>query len=97
LWFFASFRRWGQQETVAGQFRPIDPLSFVYSPRLGAAGNVTTTPDLYENWNTGADQNQETNHTTFPINRNRRPHATSDTRRVLVDAEDRVPAFQKET
>ncbi len=53
LWFFTSFRRWGEQETVAGAFRPIDPLSFVYNPSLGAAGNVDLSrPDLYEHWNT---------------------------------------------
>lgn len=53
LWFFGSFRRWGEQETVAGAFHPIDPLSFVYNPALGAAGNVDLNrPNLYTHWNT---------------------------------------------
>jgi hypothetical protein len=53
LWFFGSFRRWGEEETVAGAFRPIDPLSFVYNPQLGAAGNVDLSrPNLYKHWNT---------------------------------------------
>src|SRR5262245_47509583 len=53
LWFFTSFRRWGERETVAGAFRPIDPASFVYNPSLGAAGNVDLNqPDLYTHWNT---------------------------------------------
>jgi hypothetical protein len=53
LWFFSSFRRWGEQETVAGAYRPIDPLSFVYNPRLGAAGNADLNrPNLYTHWNT---------------------------------------------
>jgi len=53
LWFFTSFRRWGERETVAGAFRPIDPQSFVYNPALGAAGNVDVNrPNLYTHWNT---------------------------------------------
>jgi len=53
LWFFSSFRRWAEQETVAGAFRPIDPFSFVYNPQLGAAGNVDLSrPNLYTHWNT---------------------------------------------
>jgi len=52
LWFFSSFRNWGEQETVAGAFHPIDPLSFVYNPRLGVAGNTDPArPNLYEHWN----------------------------------------------
>src|SRR5262245_62129905 len=53
LWFYTSFRRWGEQETVAGAFRPVDPTSFVYNPSLGAAGNVDLNrPNLYTHWNT---------------------------------------------
>ena len=53
LWLFTSFRRWGEEETVAGAFRPIDPLSFTYNPQLGAAGNADLSrPNLYKHWNT---------------------------------------------
>jgi len=52
LWFFSSFRSWGHEETIAGLFRPLDPLSFVYNPSLGAAGNVDLNrPNIYEQWN----------------------------------------------
>lgn len=52
LWFFSSFRSWGQEETIAGVFRPIDPLSFTYNPSLGAAGNADLSrPNIYEHWN----------------------------------------------
>jgi hypothetical protein len=51
LWFFASFRYWGQREQVTGMFRPIDPLSFTFNPRLGAAGNVDLSrPAIYDSW-----------------------------------------------
>ena len=40
LWFFLSYRDWGVREQITGMFRPIDPLSFTFDPRLGAAGNV---------------------------------------------------------
>ena len=65
LWFFTSFRRWGQKETVAGAFRPIDPLSWVYNPRLGAAGNADLSrPNEYENWNTGVSPTTSSASTT---------------------------------
>jgi hypothetical protein len=51
LWFFTSFRSWGQREQVTGMYRPIDPLSFVFNPRLGAAGNADLTrPAVYDSW-----------------------------------------------
>jgi hypothetical protein len=40
LWFFVSYRDWGVREKITGMFRPIDPLSFVFDPSQGAAGNV---------------------------------------------------------
>jgi hypothetical protein len=40
IWFFGSYRNWGQQEEVTGMFHAIDPSSFVFNPLLGAAGNV---------------------------------------------------------
>lgn len=40
LWFFAAYRDWGFKETVAGMFRALDPRSFTFNPRLGAAGNA---------------------------------------------------------
>ena len=40
LWFFGSYRNWGQEEEVTGMFQAINPLSFVFNPALGAAGNV---------------------------------------------------------
>jgi hypothetical protein len=74
LWFFTSFRRWGEQETVAGAFRPIDPTSFVYNPSLGAAGNVDLNrPNLYTHWNTHVSgrltwQANQTNKFSFYVN-----------------------------
>jgi len=51
LWFFGSFRQWDDQEQVTGMFRPIDPLSFVFNPALGAAGNVDLNqPAIYDSW-----------------------------------------------
>jgi len=51
LWFFGSFRYWGQREQVTGMFRAIDPRSFVFNPRLGAAGNVDLSrPAIYDSW-----------------------------------------------
>lgn len=51
LWFFSSIRQWDQQEGVTGMFRPIDPLSFVFNPALGAAGNVDLNrPAIYDSW-----------------------------------------------
>jgi hypothetical protein len=51
LWFFGSFRQWDQQEGVTGMFRPIDPLSWVFNPALGAAGNVDLSqPAIYDSW-----------------------------------------------
>lgn len=51
LWFYGSFRQWGQREQVTGMFRPIDPRSFVFNPRLGAAGNVDLSrPAVYDSW-----------------------------------------------
>ncbi len=48
LWFFASYRNWGQNEEIVGMYRPIDPRSFVFDPRLGAAGNVDLNrPAIY--------------------------------------------------
>ncbi len=51
LWFFGSVRQWDQQEGVTGMFRPIDPLSWVFNPALGAAGNVDLSqPAIYDSW-----------------------------------------------
>jgi hypothetical protein len=51
LWFFASVRYWGEGETIAGVYRPIDPLSFIYNPTLGAAGNQDLSrPVVYDIW-----------------------------------------------
>jgi hypothetical protein len=51
LWFFTSIRQWDQQEQVTGMFHPIDPLSFVFNPALGAAGNVDLSqPAIYDSW-----------------------------------------------
>jgi hypothetical protein len=52
LWFFASFRNWGQHEEIVGMYHAIDPKSFVFDPRLGAAGNVDLSqPAVYESVN----------------------------------------------
>ena len=40
LWYFASTRLEGAEKEVAGNFYAIDPLAYVWNPRLGAAGNV---------------------------------------------------------
>ena len=49
LWFFASYRNWGQHEEITGMYHAIDPKSFVFDPRLGAAGNVDLSrPAVYE-------------------------------------------------
>lgn len=49
LWFFASYRNWGQHEEIIGMYHAIDPKSFVFDPRLGAAGNVDLSrPAVYE-------------------------------------------------
>ena len=51
LWFYISFRYWGQREQVTGMFRPIDPFSFTFNPTLGAAGNVDLSrPAIYDSW-----------------------------------------------
>ena len=52
LWFFASYRNWGQHEEIVGMYHAIDPTSFVFDPRLGAAGNVDLSrPAVYESIN----------------------------------------------
>lgn len=51
LWFFASYRDWGLKETISGMFRMVDPLSFVFDPRLGAAGNADLSrPAEVKSW-----------------------------------------------
>lgn len=51
LWFYTSFRQLDQQEQIAGMYRPIDPLSFTFDPRLGAAGNVDLNrPAIFDSW-----------------------------------------------
>jgi hypothetical protein len=51
LWFFGSFRQMDQNEQVTGMFRPIEPLSFVFNPALGAAGNVDLNqPAIFDSW-----------------------------------------------
>ena len=40
LWWFASTRFEGAEKEAPGSFHAIDPLGFVWNPRLGAAGNV---------------------------------------------------------
>jgi Carboxypeptidase regulatory-like domain len=51
LWFFGSFRSMDQNEQVTGMFRPIEPLSFVFNPALGAAGNVNLDdPAFFDSW-----------------------------------------------
>ena len=52
LWFFASYRNWGQHEEIVGMYHAIDPTSFVFNPRLGAAGNADLSrPAIYESIN----------------------------------------------
>ena len=52
LWFFTSYRNWGQHEEIVGMYRAIDPKSFVFDPRLGAAGNVDLSqPAVYRSIN----------------------------------------------
>jgi hypothetical protein len=51
VWFFGSVRSMDQNEQVTGMFRPIDPLSFVFNPSLGAAGNVDLNrPAIFDSW-----------------------------------------------
>ena len=51
IWFFGSFRYMDQNEQVTGMFRPIDPLSYVFNPSLGAAGNVDLNqPAIFDSW-----------------------------------------------
>ena len=51
LWFFVSFRRLGLEEKITGMFRPIDPLSYIFDPRQGAAGNVNlNNPAILNSW-----------------------------------------------
>jgi hypothetical protein len=40
LWFWSSARTWGIEEVITGMFHAIDPVSFVFNPRLGQAGNA---------------------------------------------------------
>jgi len=52
LWFFTSYRNWGQREEIVGMYRAIDPKAFVFDPRLGAAGNVDLNqPAVYRSVN----------------------------------------------
>src|SRR2546428_4274393 len=51
VWFFGSYRYWGQHEQVAGMFRMLDPTAFVFNPQLGAAGNADLSrPVGNETW-----------------------------------------------
>jgi len=51
LWFFASYRDWGLEEKITGMFRPLDPLSYKFDPRQGAAGNVNLNdPATLNSW-----------------------------------------------
>ena len=51
VWFFGSYRYWGQREQVAGMFRMLDPTAFVFNPALGAAGNADLSrPVVNETW-----------------------------------------------
>ena len=43
LWFYGSFRHWGEYYKVAGMFHPVDPRAFVYVPD-------TSRPAIDENW-----------------------------------------------
>lgn len=40
LWWFGSTRFEGAEKEAPGSFHAVDPLGFVWNPRLGAAGNV---------------------------------------------------------
>lgn len=51
VWFYGSFRAMDQREQVTGMFRPIDPLSFTFNPRLGAEGNADLSkPAIFDSW-----------------------------------------------
>jgi hypothetical protein len=51
LWLVASTRYWGQEERIPGMYCPINPLSWVFNPRLGAAGKThLKRPANYEQW-----------------------------------------------
>ena len=51
LWFFGSFRPWGQREQVTGMFRPIDPLSFVFNPDARSSRQrELERPGVYDSW-----------------------------------------------
>jgi carboxypeptidase family protein len=51
VWFFGSYRYWGQRERVAGMFRMLDPTAFIFNPALGAAGNADLgRPVANETW-----------------------------------------------
>jgi hypothetical protein len=47
LWFFFSYRYFGHNEEVVGMYQAIDRTSFVFDPRLGAAGNVDVNKPAY--------------------------------------------------
>jgi hypothetical protein len=40
LWFFSSYRNFAHKEEVIGMYFAVDPKSFLFDPKLGAAGNV---------------------------------------------------------
>ena len=51
LWFFASTRLEGAEKTIPGSFKMIDPLAFLYNPRLGAAGNADLSAETVDDLN----------------------------------------------